>query len=223
MSVDSKTYLFGGPNPWSQTDWTASDDTVRGGASYSNLLVSLDTSTATISGYLDIKALGGAGFASQRTVDGLSWDLSAYDGIELDIALSDKKIYTLFLKDEIPPRRSDGRERSSLSWEAEFRAPVGRKVVIRWEDLRPVYRGREVEVTKPVNLTSIKRVGVMMRSFFGSQKGPFSLTMVSIAVWKGGDEKGEKEGVMTDLEAEESLDGEYVYEDDPPVSCCRVS
>lgn len=37
-------------------------------------------------GNLDIKTLGGAGFASQRTTaEDKSWDLHEYDGVELEI------------------------------------------------------------------------------------------------------------------------------------------
>jgi hypothetical protein len=88
---------------WSFDDWTASDDRVRGGksqASHENttsrdfematnysqsyLKISGDQSVATFYGTLDIKTLGGAGFASQRTTgDKRSWDLSAYNGIQI--------------------------------------------------------------------------------------------------------------------------------------------
>ena len=43
-------------------------------------------------GELDIKTLGGAGFASQRTTDDdRIWDLSGYDGIELAVVSADGK------------------------------------------------------------------------------------------------------------------------------------
>jgi len=74
---------------------------VRGGSSYSILSCSSTCTVARFHGNLDIKTLGGAGFASQRTTreDG-SWDLSSYDGLELDIEKSDEKQYTFILKDE---------------------------------------------------------------------------------------------------------------------------
>ena len=41
---------------------------------------------AVFRGHLDVKTLGGAGFASQRTTGAeTSWDLSEYDGIELQV------------------------------------------------------------------------------------------------------------------------------------------
>ena len=67
-------------------DWTSSDHQVRGGSSYSMLSCSQDSVTAEFHGNLDIDILGGAGFASQRTTgEDPLWDLSEYDGLELDI------------------------------------------------------------------------------------------------------------------------------------------
>ena len=40
-------------------------------------------------GELDIKTLGGAGFASQRTTGDRTWDLSEHAGIVLDVTESD--------------------------------------------------------------------------------------------------------------------------------------
>ena len=51
-----------------------------------------DDKNARFYGNLDIKTLGGAGFASQRTVsEDKNWDLSEYAGIQLDIAKGDSK------------------------------------------------------------------------------------------------------------------------------------
>ena len=51
-----------------------------------------DEKNARFYGELDIKTLGGAGFASQRTVtEDSSWDLSGYAGIQLDIAKGDSE------------------------------------------------------------------------------------------------------------------------------------
>lgn len=48
-------------------------------------------------GELDIKTLGGAGFASQRTTDDdRIWDLSGYDGIELRVVSADGKRIGIF-------------------------------------------------------------------------------------------------------------------------------
>ncbi|KKK26312.1 hypothetical protein ARAM_001564, partial [Aspergillus rambellii] len=185
-----RAYLFGGPHPWSQDDWTSSDDRVRGGSSYSTLVRSPTGQTAAFQGNLDIETLGGAGFASQRTTGERCWDLSAYDGLELNIDEADSKLYTLTLKNEILPKRPDGREQSSVSWEIDFRTPETGKVVVKWAGFKATYRGREMKKNPPcLDLTNIKRMSIMMRSFFGTQHGDFSLRLVSIAACRGNESK----------------------------------
>lgn len=52
-----------------------------------------DEKNARFYGELDIKTLGAAGFASQRTVaENSTWDLSGYAGIQLDIAKGDSEL-----------------------------------------------------------------------------------------------------------------------------------
>ena len=56
----------------------------------SYLEISSSGSRATFKGNLDIKTVGGAGFASQRTAsDDANWDLSDYDGVEIVIFKAD--------------------------------------------------------------------------------------------------------------------------------------
>lgn len=72
--------------PWSPTDWVATDDRVRGGSSQSYFECAPFEPTARFYGTLDIETLGGAGFASQRTTgDDREWDLSGFDGIEVEV------------------------------------------------------------------------------------------------------------------------------------------
>ncbi|PYI06232.1 CIA30 family protein [Aspergillus sclerotiicarbonarius CBS 121057] len=172
-------YLFGGPHPWSQSTWTSTDDRVRGGASHSSLQINKTTNTATFHGTLDITTLGGAGFASQRTTSTTKvWDLTPYTGLELSIPKADNKIYTLNLKDELPGKRPDGRERSGVVWEVDFKVQGGGgRVRVGWEDFRPTYRGREVDggEGRKLDLRGVRRVGIMVRSFFGEQEGEFEL------------------------------------------------
>lgn len=181
----SNISLFGGDKPWSPLDWTSSDDRVRGGSSYSELACSPFSPTAVFQGNLDIETLGGAGFASQRTTgEDRNWDLSKYDGVLLDIEKADGKQYTLTLKDELLPKSPNGREQSTISWEYDFKADKrGEKVYVRWEDFTATYRGREKKDAKPLDLKHVKRISLMMRSFFGTQKGDFSLSVRSISVF----------------------------------------
>ena len=109
---------------------------------------------ATFHGNLDTTTLGGAGFASQRTVgDDVKWNLSSFDGLEVVILTPPKKtpptsqpsadsageeenkeegeerIYSIVLKDCITRGQPDaGRE---ISWEWSF---------------KPVYPPEEEEV-----------------------------------------------------------------------------
>ncbi|KAL4903588.1 hypothetical protein BDW74DRAFT_155789 [Aspergillus multicolor] len=228
--ANSRKYLFGGPHPWSQQDWTSQDDRVRGGSSISHLTLSSDKSSAAFTGTLDITTLGGAGFASQRTTLDKSWDLSGYDGLELDVdtAKSDEKKYTLILKDAkgILPPRDDGRERSGLSWEVDFEPKHG-KVCVKWEDLRPTYRGKEFRDVAPLNLKAVRRFSLMMRSFFGTQEGEFKLAVKSIAAWKDAEDDGlEKNGgifVETKERIDDDIDESWsIFEDNSQPACCVI-
>ncbi|KAI0201560.1 NADH:ubiquinone oxidoreductase intermediate-associated protein 30 [Astrocystis sublimbata] len=191
------TYLFGGDKPWLAESWAASDDRVRGGKSQSYLdytharassssEAAATKETVRFHGELDITALGGAGFASQRSPDPQRWDLSSYQGLRLAIQDGDGKKYTLIVKDDILPRRPDGREQSTVSWEYDF--PGSRsELEIPWHDLKPTYRGKPKPDAEALDLTSIKRISIMMRSFFGEQQGPFDLELghIAAAVFQG--------------------------------------
>lgn len=161
-----------GNRSWDASLFTASDDRVRGGSSQSYLTVSDDGSQATFSGTLDIKTLGGAGFASQRTIDdGPTWDLTAYASLVLDVARADGKKYTITLKDEVLPKRPDGREQSTVSWEYDFVVEPGaesdgdssKKVIIPFADFEPTYRGKAKPDADPLDLKNVKRISFMMR------------------------------------------------------------
>ncbi|KAF2706641.1 CIA30-domain-containing protein [Pleomassaria siparia CBS 279.74] len=188
MGKIKETTLFGGDKGWNSSDWTASDDRVRGGKSQSYLETSSSSSSARFHGNLDIKTLGGAGFASQRTTgDDKSWDLSDYDGIRIDLGKSDNKRYTFILKDAILPRNPDnGREQSTTSYEYDFDvsedAALAKTsfVYMSWERFVPTYRGKEKKDAPSLDTKNIKRLSIMMRSFFGDQEGDFSLNIKSI-------------------------------------------
>ncbi|KAI2633469.1 NADH:ubiquinone oxidoreductase intermediate-associated protein 30 [Xylaria nigripes] len=175
-------YLFGGDKPWRAESWEASDDRVRGGKSRSYLSNAPTPSNPSVKfhGTLDITTLGGAGFASQRTPDDERWDLSGYIGLHVSIASGDGKKYTLILKDEVLPRRPDGRDQSTVSWEFDF-AGEEAGLDVRWKDFVPTYRGRPVRDGKPLDISRIRRISIMMRSFFGEQEGPFALQLRFIA------------------------------------------
>lgn len=135
------------------------------------------SSQAEFSGHLDITALGGAGFASQRTADGVpGWDVSGYEALVLDVARADDRKYTLTLKDEVLPRRPDGRDQSTVSWEYDFVVGAGKggtavtgstagstRVVIPFEEFKPTYRGKPKPDAEPLDLKNVQRISFMMR------------------------------------------------------------
>ncbi|RFU73032.1 hypothetical protein TARUN_9227 [Trichoderma arundinaceum] len=175
------------PEPWDSSLWVTSDDRVRGGSSQSHLSV-INPEKARFYGHLDTKTLGGAGFASQHSLGVLDWDLRGYDaGIVVAVARADGKRYALTLKDEIPPRSGDGREDAGVSWEAEFVVSQDgsdydlKNVYLPWSAFKPTYRGRPKPDAKPLDLSNVKRVGLMMRSYFGDQEGDFSIEIHAIA------------------------------------------
>ncbi|KAK0660000.1 Uncharacterized protein DIS24_g3567 [Lasiodiplodia hormozganensis] len=181
--------LFGGSLHWNAADWTSSDDRVRGGKSHSYFDISGTNPVARFYGNLDIKTLGGAGFASQRTTgENRTWNIDGYDGIQIEVAKSDSKKYTFNIKNQLlPPDPNTGREQSTISYEYDFFAPSPNAtgetttIFIPWKDFKATYRGREDPEAPPVDLTDIKRFGIMMRSFFGGQEGNFSLSIKSIS------------------------------------------
>ena len=165
---------------WASELWTSSDDRVRGGKSQSYLEVdSEDRFKAIFRGDLDIKTLGGAGFASQRTVDDKHWDLSAYDGISLKLGTSDEKKYTLILKDGALPKRPDGREQSTVSWEYDF-VDKDTEILVGWKDFKPTYRGKPKPDAEPLNLKRVQRMSIMMRRLDQTPLGPCGHNMLEL-------------------------------------------
>ncbi|KAL7946583.1 complex I intermediate-associated protein 30 domain-containing protein [Trichoderma barbatum] len=191
-------YLYGGDQPWDSSLWVTSDDRVRGGASQSHLSV-INPERARFYGHLDTQTLGGAGFASQHSLGVLNWDLAGYEGIVIAVAQADGKRYALTLKDEIPPKRGDGRDEAGISWEAEFSVWKDgsdydlKAVFLPWSAFKPTYRGRPKSDAKPLDLSNVKRVGLMMRSFFGEQEGDFSIEIHAIAARREIEEEEEED------------------------------
>ncbi|KAI9782404.1 MAG: hypothetical protein M1816_001902 [Peltula sp. TS41687] len=225
----AQLFLFGGKLPWAPSDWTNSDDSVRGGTSQSYLeICATDPSIARFYGQLDFQTLGGAGFASQRTTgDDRSWDLTGYDGIEIDVVNADDKTYTFTITNSLlPPDESTGREQSTLIYEYDFnttsttaaaaagddktkekkltsnadantaddgedkdkdKTTTSTKIYIPWDKLKATYRGREQPDAPGLNLKDVKRLSLMIRSFFGKQQGDFSLSIRSIAAFAKND------------------------------------
>ncbi|KAI0811745.1 NADH:ubiquinone oxidoreductase intermediate-associated protein 30 [Xylaria sp. FL0064] len=183
-------YLFGGNTSWHAKSWVVSDDRVRGGKSRSHLDLTSGSGseegkeeTVRFHGVLDITALGGAGFASQRSPPSCRWDLSSFHGLCVGIQEGDGMKYTLIIKDTAPTDRGDGRLESSVSWEYDFDGGA-EEWRVSWGEFKPTYRGKPKPDAKPLNLADIRSVSIMVRSFFGQQEGPFELELKHIAAFK---------------------------------------
>ncbi|KAL8392383.1 hypothetical protein RB595_002539 [Gaeumannomyces hyphopodioides] len=216
-AVAQTSFIFGGgDHPWDAARFQASDDRVRGGVSVSFLDVGPSPSdagrtAATFHGNLNTTALGGAGFASQRTVDPFSADLTGASGLVAEIVVPTSaannggtacspssstccgadgrsgKTFTVTLKSEILPPSSDGREQSTVSWEYGFCVlpEQGDQVKTRRVEM-PLSDFKATYRGREVkdatlDLANIKRITFMMRSFFGEQDGDFNLTMNYLA------------------------------------------
>ncbi|KAG8873679.1 hypothetical protein FRB98_008851 [Tulasnella sp. 332] len=167
--------------PWNLPDWRQVDDSVRGGSSVSYLKTvdarsnleeatpsgekssgkSSDVQVVEFSGTLDIKTLGGAGFASQKYTYNPPLTLSSkqYSGIRIEV-LPDPDDYVsptpkdfTFTIATTPSRKMpNGRTASRVMWEANFRAPSrGRNgaadpvtIYLPFISFTATYRGRPV-------------------------------------------------------------------------------
>lgn len=154
------------PSKYESTIFSRAND-----VSHSKSHLTISESQAVFHGNLDIETLGGAGFASQRTIgDDRSWNLSDYEGITLTLGEADEKKYTFIIKDEILPPSSSGREKSTLSYEYDFSIASTEtkgetEIFIAWKDLKATYRGKEKEDSPQLNNKNIKRFSIMMRRY----------------------------------------------------------
>jgi len=114
----------------------------------------------------------------------------------------------------LPPDPDSGREQSTVSYECDFDLPpqtkpgdaVGKTIFIPWQSFNPTYRGRVKKDAKPLDTKKIKRMSIMIRSYFGAQEGEFSLTIKTIsavaeapppaskAAWTAADDRGLEAG-----------------------------
>ncbi|KAK8859553.1 NADH:ubiquinone oxidoreductase complex I intermediate-associated protein 30, partial [Apiospora arundinis] len=106
------------------------------------------------------------------TVGSLDWNLTACEGLLVSVAVADGKVYTLNLKDIMPA----GDRKTTLLYETN-----STDVFLPWANFTSTYEGRTQPDAKPLNISSIKTMSLMMRSYFGKQEGEFTLTVKSIA------------------------------------------
>ncbi|KAJ1304819.1 hypothetical protein OPQ81_005954 [Rhizoctonia solani] len=183
MAVDSTTIF----PPWSINDWETVDDRVRGGKSISTLREPNGNDGVWFCGTLDITALGGAGFASQRfrfANQLLRLPKSEYQGIRVKlsrpfITLHNPMQFTLVLNTEPITHRPDGRVASRVSWEAGF-TDSAPSWDLSFDQFRATYRGRPVDPAPTFDPSTVYDLSLMCRSAFGKQFGSFGLHVLSI-------------------------------------------
>lgn len=81
------------------------------------------------------------------------------------------KRYTLTLKDELlAPDPATGREQSTVSYEYDFVARVGRmrhprvkRIRVPWASFTATYRGKEKGDAPPLDLGGVRRLSLLMR------------------------------------------------------------
>ncbi|KAL5631232.1 hypothetical protein ACGC1H_006919 [Rhizoctonia solani] len=171
--------------PWRISDWETVDDRIRGGKSIS-MLQGSDGDGVWFCGTLDITALGGAGFASQRfrfSDQPLRLPKSEYQGIRVKlpqpIVPHNPNEFTLVLNTVPITYRPDGRVESRVTWEANFTDPESSHN-LSFDMFRATYRGRSVDPAPVFDPSAIYDMSLMCRSAFGKQYGPFELHILGI-------------------------------------------
>jgi Complex I intermediate-associated protein 30 (CIA30) len=90
------------------------------------------------------------------------------------------------VSNELPGKRPDERNKSTVTYEYSFDTPENGplKKFVPWSEFRPFYRGKEVDDAKPLDTERILRWGFMMRSFFDTQAGEFSLKIRCVCSYR---------------------------------------
>ena len=160
---------FGDESP---SYWSVVNDGVMGGLSSSIIRMS-DEGHAVFEGNVSLENNGG--FASVRTRASAAVDLSGFDGFTLR-ASGDDKLYSIRIKTVHNGRLT------AYAWEATFRAESDWEThQFRAEDFKPVFRGRDLSDTPPLNLSAVGEIGIMIKD---AQEGAFTLNMEHIGVFR---------------------------------------
>ena len=136
-------------------------------------------------GGIDAEDGDGDGDGDAEDGQGESWDLSGYDGIEVEVGRGDGKVYTFILKDgEMGGKGEDGRGGAGVSWEVEVvvggdeggvggkedggigddeKEGGGSKIWIPWGEFKATYRGKPKKDAGELKTGEIRQVGLMMR------------------------------------------------------------
>jgi hypothetical protein len=112
------------------------------------------------------------------------------------------------LSNEIAEKRPDGRDVSTLLYEYSFDTTEGgMKKHIKWNEFKPMYRGRPKDDAAELNAAGIRRWSFMIRSFFDQQHGEFSMSIRSVCTYQEKDKAiaAARESDVLDVKKEDGV------------------
>jgi monofunctional biosynthetic peptidoglycan transglycosylase len=148
-------------SPDEQNRWEIINDAVMGGVSDSRISI-IKNKAALFQGIVSLENYGG--FASMRTLP-REFDLAGCNGLIVRVK-GDGKSYRLRL-------RTDNTY-EGIAYQAHFSTEQGQWITARlsFEAFTPVFRGRVMNDAPPLDITAIRRIGLMIAD---KQEGPFRL------------------------------------------------
>ena len=167
LAVDTEhMILFEFSSPKGTANWYDQNDTVMGGVS-SSAMTYTNEGVAKFAGEVSLENNGG--FA-QVQYDKTGFDLNGYEGLELRIEGA-PKTYQLRLNTDA----------NRISYSQSFQASdEWMTVQLPFKAFSGVYRGRSVPDAPPLNLSDIRRVGLMISD---KQEGNFELLIDHIRAY----------------------------------------
>lgn len=164
MSVNRQLFDFGRPG---EPDlWRAVDDRVMGGVSASQV-IGIGGGLAVFCGEVSLENNGGFASVHAAVRKGI---LEGCQDIRLHCR-GDGRTYSLRL------RQDD--DYDGISWRCDFTPAAGewQAMSLPLKAFRPVFRGRELTTTDPLDPAQVRQIGLLIAN---RQAGPFRLELTSI-------------------------------------------
>ncbi len=155
-----------------KTVWFPLSDQVRGGNSSIAMQIESDL-TARFFGELRLNDQN-AGFASYRIKkeNSSTWNLSHYSMLSIT-SRGDGRAYKLLIKDQA----AEG-SLADYSWQAEIPTTAAlQTIAIKISDLKPVYRGKEMQSIKQLDLSHVVEFGFQIND---KKEGFFEFYLKSV-------------------------------------------
>ncbi|KAJ3415366.1 hypothetical protein HDV05_005103 [Chytridiales sp. JEL 0842] len=202
LAVAAQLDLFSAP--WDISKWSAVSDIKNGGESASYVQVTSDAHGLVFSGSVVIETRK-AGFAavSINREDGPAeafaapwWNLTAYDGMQLKLAMGDGKTYSINLRNQ--PSDSDSRV---IDYKFTFITVAGKPsshTANSWSSFVPTLKGEQLKDAPPLDPSKVVEIRIMCSSLLGRQEGPFAMVISKVSAVKLGDAADEIEENVKD-------------------------